>query len=111
MCSDFQVDDAVSGDETASWDRPLPARYWLISVTTCEARSARFVPHDELGVQFVTAVARGTVTAATAASSARTEKTKAAKLRREVLERSCIRGGDTATESGYGSYRRRAPRA
>jgi hypothetical protein len=76
MCSDFHSDDAVSGDETASWERPLPARYWLISATTCEARSARFVPHDEEAVQFVTACAGGAETAATAASNTATATTR-----------------------------------
>ncbi len=69
MCNDFHADDAVSVDETASCERPLPARYWLISDTTCEARSARFVPHDAVGVQFVTAFADGTTAAMPAAST------------------------------------------
>ena len=75
MCSDFQVEEAVSVEESVSWESPLLARCWLIRVTTCEARSARFVPHEAVGVQLTAAPAGAATTAATAAATTMSETT------------------------------------
>jgi hypothetical protein len=101
MCMDFHTEEAVSVPETVSWLRPMLARCWLTSVTTCEARSARFVPQEAVGLQLVAAGAV-VVTVATTAARAKTDSAPAARGVRVRLRICRSRTGSGAVNAVIG---------